>query len=166
MSGSLDATCWGLCGRKNNQLTILGVIRAVCAGAVLLKEIWRSIAYPVDPWLNNGFQDLNVNSRIDFQSLWKEVRRHHMPFTADNSQNHDSCGNLVCMTVGTSEGSAHSHQSFLLFTFWSWSKFFLSEKNQSMPCSAGCLSLFSNLLDLIKRFSFVASDMNWPLFIT
>jgi hypothetical protein len=40
--------------------------------------------------------------------------------------------NFVFMTIGTSQGSSHSHLLFLGLTFWSWEKFFSSEKKIRM----------------------------------
>lgn len=71
-------------------------------------------------------------------------------------------GNLVCMTLGTSVRTLHNHRSFLLFTFWPWSKFFSSEKK---PKHSGllCVSLFRKSFARIKRFLLVFFDMNWLL---
>jgi len=65
------------------------------------------------------------------------------------------------ITVGTSKKQEHNHLSVLLLDIWSWSKFFSSEKNQSMRGSSWFLTLVSKRLQRISWF-FVSSDKNWP----
>lgn len=112
-------------------------------GRVLLEEAWSSIAYSVYPEPHSFLQHHWGDSSIDTWSLRKQNEKawqpHHCwwfpePLRVD--------GNLVWMTVATSFRSLHSHLSFLWFTLWSWSIFFLSEKYQSL--SASCyFNLFS-----------------------
>ena len=72
-------------------------------------------------------------------------------------------GKLVCMNVRTSFRSLQNHLSFLQFTFWSWSKFFSSEKNQIIPLS-WCFNLLNKCFIWIKLFS-CHICINWPLHI-
>ena len=81
--------------------------------------------------------------------MWK----HHITFTNNNTDNHQWC----CKFGTYDRMLLHSNQSFRLFTFWFWTKFFSSVKNQIIPESSGCLSLFRRLLTLV---TLVLSDNN------
>lgn len=117
---------------------------------VLLKHIWSSIAYAVYRELNNLIQELNVCSCVNSRLFWKDVRRHHGSFVADNSQNHDSRRIFFRISVGTSERFSHKHLSFFRLNFWFWSKFFPPEKKQIPSSSAAFLSFFKSHLDQIN----------------
>ena len=58
-------------------------------------------------------------------------------------------GKFICMTMGTSLGEIVSYLLFWELIFWSWQKFFSSEKNRSMFGSSG-FQFVDQLLDMLQ----------------
>ena len=88
----------------------LRLLRLVGRCRVLLKDVFPSTGYFLHPRLDDGAEDVDVVVDSDSEVLWEEVGRHHVTIAADDSIT--QAGNLLCMTVDTSEGSSHSHLSF------------------------------------------------------
>jgi hypothetical protein len=149
--------------RRAPILCDLGV---VSRGAILLKDVMAPISSSVHPGLDHLLQELKILVGIDLQSLGEEVGGGiTSPSLLTTPGTITVAGNLVLMTIGTLLMSKHNHLLFLQFTFWSWEKFFSSEKKINCPLAAGFFSLFRRSFAFSSRLSSVTWFINCPLLI-
>lgn len=109
-----------------------------------------------------GFTNLSHTSWKTAALTWEKMLGGISPLLLTISRTITVAGNLICVTLGTSTGSLHNHQSFPWFTFGSNQNFCHWRKNKAFQH----FSLFSKCFTQIKQFSLASSDINFPPYIT
>ena len=135
----------------------LGLFGLVGWRQVLLLYPGSATSHLIAPGDYHTLQHIQVHFGVDFEADFKDVRWHDVALTWNHTKDHNSCRKL-CFH--------HPRHIpviwwFWLLCTWSWQKFFLSEKNQSMFGFLICFSLLSNLTDLIILRFFVFSVKIW-----
>ncbi len=136
-----------------------GDIRHMAGCRVLLPHPGPFSSHILDPGQQHILHNLHIDLRVDPETRFKHVRRHNITITPNTMT---VAGNFVFMTFFTWLVQEAIHLLFCLLTFWSWQKFFSSEKNQSMPGSLGCFSLLSSFTDLNSLVSMDLCVKIWP----
>ena len=110
---------------------LLGHLRLVGRSRVLLKDEWPP-CHPVDPWLHYCLQRSNVAGDPPERSV---VASRHPRCSRPPGPSRER-GTWSASPLEPLWGRNRALLSFFLLTFWSWSKFFPSEKNHSIPGSS------------------------------
>lgn len=77
--------------RKISLTARSGFSAGVAGNKILLLHVWPPCSYPVDPGLHHLAQNMDVAFGVQPEALMEEVQWQDVPFTADGTENYDSC---------------------------------------------------------------------------